>query len=152
MLTHNSKKKHTTWKTLCYALLTGLGMTQTALVVFAADSGPPRDAVPLVRINPDYPVEALSQGMEGWVHLEFTITAEGAVIDPLVLDNAVTVEIEGRPTSRSDDMFNSSALAAIAKWRYTPKVENGAAVEREGVQTIIRYELVDDVEEASDTP
>jgi protein TonB len=83
--------------------------------------------------------------MEGWVHLEFTITETGAVADPVVLDNAVTVDSKSRP----DDMFNSSALAAIAKWRYRPRIENGVAVDREGVQTIIRYTLVDDEEEAN---
>lgn len=141
MLTNKSPKKHTALKTLCYALLAGLGMTQTALVVFAADNGPPSDAVPLVRINPEYPADALKQGMEGWVQLEFTITATGAVADPVVVDNGVSLEGEEPSAGGPDDMFNSSALAAIAKWRYTPKVDNGVAVERTGVQTIIRYVL-----------
>lgn len=146
MLTNSPRKQHTALKTLCYVLLAGLGMTQTALMVFAADNGPPSDAVPIVRINPDYPADALTQGMEGWVQLEFTITATGAVADPVVVDNGVTLESEEPSAGRADDMFNSSALAAIAKWRYSPKIENGVAVERKGVQTIIRYTLVDEDE------
>jgi beta-lactamase regulating signal transducer with metallopeptidase domain len=52
MLANRGTKKHTALKTLCYALLASLGMTQAALVVFAADNDPPSDAIPLVRINP----------------------------------------------------------------------------------------------------
>jgi outer membrane biosynthesis protein TonB len=39
------------------------------------------------------------------------------------------------------NIFNDAALKAIARWRYNPKVENGVAVERVGVQTIIRFQL-----------
>ena len=38
-------------------------------------------------------------------------------------------------------MFDDAALKAIARWRYNPKVEDGVAVERVGVQTVIRFQL-----------
>ena len=38
-------------------------------------------------------------------------------------------------------LFESAALKAIGRWRYNPKVENGVAVERVGLQTIIRFEI-----------
>jgi periplasmic protein TonB len=38
-------------------------------------------------------------------------------------------------------MFDEAALKAIARWRYNPRVEGGVAVERVGVQTIIRFQL-----------
>jgi protein TonB len=92
-------------------------------------SGSDRDVIPLVRINPDYPQRALSRGLEGWVQVQFTITPIGTVKDAIVVD----AEPEG--------VFDDAALKAIARWRYNPKVENGAAVERVGVQTRIVFEL-----------
>ena len=92
-------------------------------------AGSDRDVIPLVRINPDYPQRALSRGLEGWVQVRFTITAIGTVKDPIV--------VNAEPKSTFDD----AALKAIARWRYNPKVENGVAVERVGVQTRIVFEL-----------
>jgi periplasmic protein TonB len=92
-------------------------------------AGSDRDVIPLVRINPDYPPRALSRGLEGWVQVQFTITATGTVKDPVVV-NAMPKSI-----------FDDAALKAIARWRYNPKVEGGTAVERVGVQTIIRFQL-----------
>lgn len=139
MLSGSRNTKHTELKSLAYALVTTFGLLQTALVAFAADVD--QDVVPLVRINPDYPQQALTEGMEGWVQLEFTITETGAVADPLVVDNSVCLRGQEPEDCKPDDMFNSTALAAIAKWRYTPKLEDGVPVEYKGVQTIIRFTL-----------
>ena len=39
-------------------------------------------------------------------------------------------------------LFRSeAALKSIARWRYNPKIEGGVAVDRVGVQTIIRFTL-----------
>ena len=43
--------------------------------------------------------------------------------------------------SEPGTIFDEAALKAIARWRYNPRVENGEAVERVGLQTIIRFEL-----------
>ena len=71
-----------------------------------------------MRINPDYPPRALSRGLEGWVQVQFTITATGTVA------NAVVVNAEPK------NIFDDAALKAIARWRYNPKVDGGVAVER----------------------
>ena len=92
-------------------------------------AGSDRDVIPLVRINPDYPQRALHRGLEGWVQVQFTITPTGTVKDPIVVD--------AMPKS----VFDDAALKAIARWRYNPKVENGVAVERVGVQTRIVLQL-----------
>ena len=92
-------------------------------------AGSDRDVIPLVRINPDYPPRALSRGLEGWVQVQFTITATGTVKDPIVVD------------SMPKNIFDDAALKAIARWRYNPKIENGVAVERVGVQTRIVFQL-----------
>ncbi len=61
MLTNSSKKKHGELKTVAYAVLAGLGLLQTALMAFAADVD--QHVVPIVRINPEYPQQALAEGM-----------------------------------------------------------------------------------------
>ena len=92
-------------------------------------AGSDRDVLPLVRISPDYPPRALARGIEGWVIVQFTISETGTVKDPVV--------VEAKPS----DIFDEAALKAIARWRYNPRVEGGIAVERVGVQTIIRFQL-----------
>jgi periplasmic protein TonB len=92
-------------------------------------AGSDRDVIPLVRVNPEYPQRALQRGLEGWVQVQFTITATGTVKDPIVVD------------AMPKNVFDDAALKAIARWRYNPKVENGAAVERVGVQTRILFQL-----------
>ena len=92
-------------------------------------AGSDRDVIPLVRVNPDYPQRALSRGLEGWVRVQFTITPAGTVKDAIVV------------SAEPQDVFDDAALKAIARWRYNPKVENGASVERVGVQTRIVFQL-----------
>jgi periplasmic protein TonB len=100
-----------------------------ALHRFAMTEGSDRDVIPLVRIPPDYPPRALARGLEGWVEVQFTITPIGTVT------NAKVVQAD------PPEVFNDAALKAIARWRYNPKIEGGQAVERVGVQTVIRFEL-----------
>ena len=92
-------------------------------------AGSDRDVVPLIRIVPDYPPRAQARGLEGWVQVQFTITATGMVKDPVV------VNAEPR------NVFDDAALKAIARWRYNPKVENGVPIERVGVQTRLVFQL-----------
>ena len=61
--------------------------------------------------------------------MQFTITTTGTVKDPMVVD------------ADPKNIFDDAALKSIARWKYNPKVEDGAAVERVGVQTIIRFQL-----------
>jgi len=87
------------------------------------------DVTPIVRGKPEYPPRELARGTEGWVRVQFSITAIGTVRDAVVVD------------AEPDAVFDQAALKAIARWRYNPRVENGEAVERVGVQTIIRFTL-----------
>ena len=79
--------------------------------------------------QPRLSASGTSRGLEGWVQVQFTITPTGTVA------NAVVVNAEPK------NIFDDAALKAIARWRYNPKVEGGVAVERVGVQTIIRFQL-----------
>jgi protein TonB len=94
-------------------------------------SGSDRDVLPLVRVAPDYPPRALAAGTQGWVQVQFSIAPTGAVRDPVVV------------ASEPGSVFDEAALKAIARWRYNPRVEGGQAVERVGLQTVIRFALED---------
>jgi protein TonB len=91
--------------------------------------GSDRDIMPLVRINPDYPPRAQSRGIEGWVLIQFTITAAGTVRDAKVID------------ASPKGYFEDAALKAIARWRYNPKVQEGVAVERVGVRVRLSFNM-----------
>jgi protein TonB len=95
--------------------------------VAATDS----DIIPIVRVNPQYPLRAAERGIEGWVEVEFTISAAGTVKDPVVI------------ASYPGKIFNREALRAIRKWKYNPKIEEGTAVERPGVRVRLKFELTD---------
>jgi len=87
------------------------------------------DIVPLVRVEPQYPERARQRGVEGWVVVEFTISAAGTVKSPRI--------IAYHPST----VFNRAALQAIRKWKYNPKIEEGVAVERPGVQVRLTFEF-----------
>jgi protein TonB len=103
----------------------GLELAATDLSAGGSD----RDVVPLVRVEPQYPMSAKQRGVEGWVELRFTITAAGTVADIVV-----TASVPGT-------VFNKSAVQAVSKWKYNPKIENGTAVDRPGVRQRIKFEL-----------
>jgi TonB family protein len=86
------------------------------------------DVIPLVRIAPDYPPETAQQGLEGQVVLEFTITVEGTTKDITVVESSAPI-------------FEQPAIAAVGKWRYSPRIVNGAGVESPGIHTVIRFAL-----------
>ena len=75
-----------------------------------------RDLVALATPAPDYPPQALRDGLEGWVEVEFTVDARGATGDILVA------------ASEPAGVFDAAATAAVAGWRYQPRVVNGRAV------------------------
>jgi len=91
--------------------------------------GSDREAVPLVRIAPEYPMRARQRGIEGWVHVQFTITKAGTVKDVVVLD------------SHPGTIFDKAAARAVAKWKYNPKIENGVAIERAGISTVVDFSM-----------
>ena len=110
------------------AQLTPTVDANSAMSKMKMTAGSDRDIVPLVRINPEYPPRALSRGIQGWVIVQFTISATGTVKDQKVVDS-------------SNKIFDDAALKAIGRWRYNPKVEEGVAVERRGVQTKLVFQL-----------
>ena len=96
-----------------------------------AAAGRDGDVTPIVRVNPQYPIRAAEQGIEGWVELMFTISATGAVLDPVVT------------AARPARIFDRAAIRAVSRWKYSPKIEDGEAMERPGVTVRLRFELDD---------
>jgi len=103
----------------------GLGLGGISINLAGSD----RDVIPLVRIEPDYPPRAAERGIEGWALIQFTITPAGTIKDAVVVD------------SEPKGMFDTAAVKAVERWKYNPKVENGVAVERRGVQVKLTFRL-----------
>ena len=79
---------------------------------------------------PLYPEPALSQRIEGWVDIEFTVARDGTTREPRVVAAA------------PPGVFEDAALDALARWRYEPMTIDGAPVDQR-VATRLRFELTD---------
>jgi protein TonB len=86
-----------------------------------------RDPLPLVRVEPQYPPQAARRGLEGWVHVRFTITTAGSIRDAVVVKS-------------SHGVFERPALQAVAKWKYQPQTKDGKPVEAQS-ETVLRFEM-----------
>jgi protein TonB len=71
---------------------------------------------PRAQVRPLYPPRARLHRIEGWVDLEFVVTAEGAVEDLRVLQ------------THPDDTFTRSALQSAARWTFNPGRHEGQPV------------------------
>lgn len=85
--------------------------------------------LPIVKVAPMYPARAQSQGIEGWVLVQFTVTEAGTVTNPVV--------IEAQPAG----VFDEAAKKAVLKFKYKPRVEDGKPIAVPNVQHLIRFEL-----------
>ncbi len=79
---------------------------------------------PLVRIPPRYPRLAARRGIEGVVRVAFTITKDGLVSQARVL------------SADPAGVFDAAALKAVKKWKFSPKMVDGKAVEQTAAQEI----------------
>ncbi len=105
------------------------GLELESATNLAAAGGGDREAVPLVRVEPNYPPRAKQQRIEGYVDIRFTITPVGTVSD--------TEVIRAKPPR----IFDREAVRAVRKWRYNPKIENGAPVARPNQKIRLTFEL-----------
>ena len=76
-----------------------------------------------------YPRRALQRGIEGFVIVEFTVTKQGTVRDPIV--------VEANP----EGIFEQAAIDAAMKFKYKPRVVNGEATSVSGVQNRISFQI-----------
>lgn len=77
------------------------------------------DLIPIVQIEPQYPREALTNCIGGVVELRFTVLEDGSVDDPSVI------------SSNPPRLFDRSAMRAIMRWKFKPRIVDGRPVKRE---------------------
>ena len=102
--------------------------------------------LPIVKVQPQYPRRALSRGLAGYVIVEFTVTAQGTVKDPFVVENCGHIPNARSPVDcvdKPNSVFDSAAVKAALKFKYKPKVIDGNPVETGGVQNKIVFELAE---------
>lgn len=83
------------------------------------------------KVSPTYPPAALIRGLEGYCVVEYTVTTEGTVADPVVLEDQCT-----------SPYFTEPSLEAARKFLYKPRVENGVVKAVPGVQNRFTYKIV----------
>lgn len=94
---------------------------------FSAADG---EYLPIVRVAPQYPSRAQENGIEGYVIVEFTVTAEGTTADVIAVES-------------SHKMFERNAVKAAQKFKFKPRVVDGDPISVAGVQNRIVFELAD---------
>jgi protein TonB len=88
------------------------------------------DYLPIVKVAPIYPQRALSRGIEGFCVVQYTVTRNGTIRDPFVIESQCT-----------SSLFHNASLQAALKFKYKPRVIDGQAVEVPGVQNKFTYEI-----------
>ena len=108
---------------------TGGAMSSAIIDIPLASISVDEEAMPVFRIPPIYPQRAAKRGIEGWVEIEFTITALGTVKNARVI------------AASPEGIFDQAALRAISRWKFKPKIVDERAVERHGVRQRINFQL-----------
>jgi len=88
------------------------------------------DYLPIVKVAPIYPQRALSRGIEGYCVVQYTVTKQGTIRDPFVIEDQCT-----------SSLFHRASIQAALKFKYKPRVIDGQAVEVPGVQNKFTYEI-----------
>jgi protein TonB len=78
---------------------------------------------------PEYPVRALTNGIEGYAIVGFSVSAAGSVINSTILESA--------PRS----VFDRSSLKAISKFKYKARMVNGRPVSTDGQRYMFSFKL-----------
>lgn len=87
-----------------------------------------RQYLPIAKEAPAYPQRALDRNIEGECTVSYTVTPNGRVENPQVLDDC-------------HPLFRSPSLAAAKRFRYQPKVINGQAVAVRDVKNTFSYRI-----------
>lgn len=97
-----------------------------ATFAFAEDAAPPADGdlIPIKRVEPKMPREALLKMTNGRVRVAGTVAADGSVTEVHV--------VESTPPGVYDD----ATLHAVKQWKFKPRIVDGVAVARPFEQTI----------------
>ena len=85
--------------------------------------------LPIVKVAPIYPRRAQTRGISGYCIVEYTVTASGAIRDPVAVD------------CDPSGVFEKASVKASLKFKYKPRVVDGEAIEVPGVQNKFTNEL-----------
>lgn len=88
-----------------------------------------REVTPIFRINPNYPRQAALRQIEGFVILQFDITISGET------DNISILQ------ASPPQIFNSSAVQALKRWKYKPKLEDGKPARQNNLKVQLDFKL-----------
>ncbi|MHB8679204.1 MAG: energy transducer TonB [Rudaea sp.] len=78
----------------------------------------------LKSVAPSYPPEAFRSRRQGWVEVQFTITADGKVTNAKVTN------------AQPSRIFDQAALEAVRRWTFKPRMVDGKAVEEQATRRI----------------
>lgn len=90
------------------------------------------DYLPIVKVAPIYPQRALSRGIEGYCVVQYTVTRQGTIREPVIVEDQCT-----------SSLFHRASLQAALKFKYKPRVVDGQAIEVPGVQNKFTYEITE---------
>lgn len=105
---------------------------------------PEADYQPLFRQVPKYPREMWQRRIEGYVDVAFTVNEDGFTENARVIKAMTSDPDRTRKALASDDeneSFAVAALAAVKKFRYAPRFEDGVAMPVENVKARVVFKL-----------
>jgi bla regulator protein BlaR1 len=112
---------------LSSTLLAGVAFANLAETAHSVDK--PSMAIPVIRIEPKYPVAAARDNQEGSVILQFDITQDGST------DNIEVME------SFPQQVFDKNAITALKQWTYKPRIQGGQAQRQSGLKVQLDFRL-----------
>jgi TonB family protein len=87
----------------------------------------PASAMKLVNyVPPEFPRNAVTRGIEGWVDVEFTVAANGTTRDISAAD------------ASHERMFRAEAIAAVTQWTFEPRIFMERPIDQR-VHTRVRF-------------
>jgi TonB family protein len=90
-----------------------------------------RNVIPMRYVTPDYPAAAREQGIEGFVIVEFDVSASGAVENVRIVESA------------PEAVFDAAALRAAQRLRFVPRLLDDVPVRAEDVTHRFNWRLSD---------
>lgn len=90
------------------------------------------DYLPIVKVAPIYPQRAVTRGIEGYCVVSYTVTRQGTVRDPVVVQDQCT-----------SSLFHRASRQAALKFKYKPRVVDGEAREVPNVRNKFTFKLED---------
>jgi len=109
-------------------LALGLWLQQPAQAAGAADAK--NEPVPVMRVEPKYPIQAAEQKIEGYVEAKFDISAQGKVSNVRIV------------RSVPEATFDKVSVTALEQWQY-------AATDQEHKDMLVKLEFAMDLPDAN---